>query len=250
VPTRSGRQGDLTESTFLVFEGCSDLYLAEDKHWGADLDIIRGVVNGYGDVRLLDAGCGPGWHLVNVGYLCPQFSRRVGLDYSERMLAVAERFIAQAGMLAEINLVLGDILEMPFKDAEFDVVLCLANTLGNLPGHAFEESTQVRRKALQELRRVLRGGGALVLSVYNADRLAEQERYGRVFILDPHASQMETNDLVIRFYDPNDEDTDGTPYYSHWFTADEVRSLVADSGFRVLDSEERKSRIVLVARPS
>jgi SAM-dependent methyltransferase len=46
------------------------------------------------------------------------------------------------------------------RDGEFDIAVCLTNTLGNM-------STEKARHALQQMHRVLRPGGRLFVSVYS-----------------------------------------------------------------------------------
>jgi len=99
--------------------------------------------------RVLDCGCGVGFHLWAMSRL-----RRldlVGLDPDADRLREAER----AGVPAE--LVQGDARRLPFPDASFDAVL-----LSEVLEHVADD-----RGALAELRRVLRPGAPLAISVPN-----------------------------------------------------------------------------------
>jgi SAM-dependent methyltransferase len=102
--------------------------------------------------KVLDAGCGP-------GNLVPEFAgryRRVcALDASPRMVDVAR---SNAAGLRNVSYQVGDIESLPFEDETFDVV-CSAGVIEYLP--RFE-------RALEEMRRVLRPGGLLILSTTNA----------------------------------------------------------------------------------
>ena len=77
--------------------------------------------------------------------------RLVGLDISDAMLARASR---KLGVVPHaVELVRGDACATPFKDAEFDSIICgfgLRNVSDRLVG-------------LREMRRILRPGGRLVL---------------------------------------------------------------------------------------
>src|SRR5262245_6645513 len=97
--------------------------------------------------RALDAGCGTGFQtaiVADLGY------RAHGLDVSAGSLAVAR------GRLPAARLVRGDLLELPYRDAAFDTVVCAGSTLDFVedPG-----------QALAELARVMRPGAALLLEV-------------------------------------------------------------------------------------
>lgn len=239
---------DLIATTFKVFEECSYLYLQEDKHWGGDLDMIREEIDRFKEPRVLDAGCGPAWHLINIPYLCPSVSDLVGLDYSPKMLDLAKRFVALNDLDKRIKLVKGNILSMPFDNEKFEIVLCLSNTFGNLPEKTFEKSVKIRKKTVREFRRVLKPGGSLILSVYNVERIKKEDKYGRVFSLDPVLSKLETNDFIVRFTDPRKNTSNsGIPYYSHWFREQEIKLLINNPWFRIKELEKRMKRIVIVA---
>ena len=99
--------------------------------------------------RALDLGCG-------TGVLTLALARRglatVGIDHSEEMLVLARQKLAAEGLGAELST--GDVRELPFGDASFDVVTCQ----GLL--HHLEDL----RPCLQELDRVLKPGGSFFLS--------------------------------------------------------------------------------------
>jgi demethylmenaquinone methyltransferase/2-methoxy-6-polyprenyl-1,4-benzoquinol methylase len=94
--------------------------------------------------RVLDACCGTGDLALAAR---TEGGRVTGLDFSERMLERARR------KSAGVNWVQGDLLELPFADGSFD-----AATVGFGVRHAED-----LRRALRELRRVLRPGGRLAV---------------------------------------------------------------------------------------
>jgi ubiquinone/menaquinone biosynthesis C-methylase UbiE len=100
---------------------------------------------------ILDAGAGPGYWSR---YLARVRRRRtlVALDFSEAYIQRARRFVpVELG----VKLVQADLTIAPFPDRRFDAVLC-SGVLDTLPDPDL---------ALQELRRVLRDGGKLLLIV-------------------------------------------------------------------------------------
>jgi SAM-dependent methyltransferase len=106
--------------------------------------------------RVLDLACGPGI------YARP-FARRlttgrvVGLDLSRPMLAYAQRRRRAEG-LANLDLVRGSALDLPFAATSFDVVNCC----GAL--HLFPDVP----RALGEVSRVLVAGGRFTMAVIRA----------------------------------------------------------------------------------
>lgn len=239
---------DLMRSTKQVFDECATVYLREDKHWGCDLDIISEYVEKFKESEIIELGTGHAWHLANLFFITStKLKRVVGIDYSDKMLEQARTLLNSIllngrPLIDKVELKKADILSLPFEDESFDVTLLLNNTLGNIPGETFDKAKGQRKKALSEIRRVLRQSGFLITSVYNSNKLTEEDRYGKVFELDHRHSNLETLDLVVRFKES------GTPYYSHWFTTNEIRQLLYDVSFRVVVVEERGKRIIVVAQ--
>lgn len=104
--------------------------------------------------RILDLGCGAG---VLSERLLAQGYTVTAVDNSQDMLELSAKrlapFPAQNYRLQQAN-----CLDLPFADGQFDLVVSLG-----MFGY-FDEVTQ----ALNEIRRVLRPGGTLILSVRNA----------------------------------------------------------------------------------
>jgi dolichol-phosphate mannosyltransferase len=94
--------------------------------------------------RLLDAGCGSS-RIIGSG-------RLVGLDVALGKLRYARRF--------GNPLVHGSIFELPFKDASFDCVIC-SEVIEHIPAD---------ERVFDELERVLKPGGRLILGTPDYDR--------------------------------------------------------------------------------
>ncbi|MBM0227704.1 MULTISPECIES: class I SAM-dependent methyltransferase [Micromonospora] len=99
------------------------------------------------DGPLLDLGCGPGRDL---GFWAARGATTVGLDLSAAMLRAARARV-------RAPLVQADLLRLPFRAGAFGGVWCSASLL-HLPKAAAPAT-------LGGIRRVLRPGGPLLLSV-------------------------------------------------------------------------------------
>ncbi|WP_234412432.1 class I SAM-dependent methyltransferase [Nocardioides sediminis] len=110
--------------------------------------------------RVLDVACGTGVVTREAARRVGDSGRVVGLDLNPAMLEVAARV---APMLTWQQ---GDVAAMPFRDAEFDIVVCSAALFffPDLP------------RALAEMARVVRPGGTVALLTFAG--LAEQPGYG------------------------------------------------------------------------
>jgi SAM-dependent methyltransferase len=106
--------------------------------------------------RVLEAGAGPGRFTIELARLG---ARVVVGDISPVQLAENERRVAEAGWAAAVERrVELDIVDLSrFGDDSFDAVVCYGGALS----YVFDRAG----KALDEMRRVLRPGGALLVSV-------------------------------------------------------------------------------------
>jgi ubiquinone/menaquinone biosynthesis C-methylase UbiE len=115
-------------------------------------------VEGTNGARALDVGCGPG-HMAVV--LAKQGFRVSAIDRSAAMLELTVRNAEEAGVSDHVGPAIGDVLDLEFPDGTFSVVVAL----GVLPW--LSEPT----RALQEMARVLRPGGLILVNVDNRARM-------------------------------------------------------------------------------
>ena len=116
-------------------------------------DIVATLLRSIPGDRLLDVGCGPGTFVPLVRRLDFVYQ---GVDVSERMV---EEFRSAFGNQPSVTVQVGDVRALEVADRAVDVVLCLG-VLEYLRGHD-------RGTALSEIRRVVRPGGTVILSVLN-----------------------------------------------------------------------------------
>ncbi len=163
---------------------------------------------------------------------------------AHRKISPCLRPPAQAGRQANpslekrgIRFEVGDILNLPFKDNEFDAALCVA-VLHHIP------SKELRKKAMSEMARVLRPNGILVMSNWNfwqdkyrkniyrfaidkifyTDIRGCEHRYARIGGLD-------FGDIMLKPFSGK-----GNARYHHAFTKWGIKKLFKQTGFKVIDN--------------
>lgn len=182
--------------------------------------------------KLLDAGCGNGRLLEllkdkNINY--------TGIDISEELINLAEKRYPRN------NFLVADNLNLPFPDDNFDKIFSVA-VLHTIP------SVELRNRALSELKRVLRQGGLLILTVWDIwrkDTFLLLLKYYLLKLLGK--SKLDFGDAFVPW-------ADKTERYYHFFTKKELKSLVEAAGFKILLSDVAKnetgkrSNIYLIAQ--
>lgn len=162
VPTRDG------------YDRWSAIYDAEDNPLVAIEEPVVGSL--LGEVRgltLADVGCGTGRHALR---LAGAGAKVTALDFSEGMLEKARAKAAETPTL-DIRFVQHDLLEpLPLPDASFERVICTL-VLDHIPSP---------RRLFEELRRIVRRDGFVVVSVMHPAMMLKgvQARF-----VDPATSQ-------------------------------------------------------------
>ncbi|MGH7921175.1 MAG: class I SAM-dependent methyltransferase [Candidatus Dormibacteraceae bacterium] len=116
----------------------------------------------HGDERLLDLGCGRGAVLLQAAKLLPR-GRAVGIDLwktsdqSGNALSATERNAELEGVRDRVDLGTGDMTNLPYEDASFDVIV------SSIAIHNIKNAGD-RAKAVEEAARVLRPGGTLTVA--------------------------------------------------------------------------------------
>jgi sterol 24-C-methyltransferase len=177
--------------------------LMEDR-LGEALDLPPGS-------RVLDAGCGEGDVAVR---LATRFGLEVdGVDLLDFNLARARAKAARLGLAGSLRFHQADYADLPFPDGCFDGAYTMETLV-----HAFDH-----QRALQELRRVLRPGGKLVLFEYSVpprDELDDWQRAAFDFVVERSAMRSLPAFLHGRFPE-----------------------ILADAGFEVLGVEDVSERM-------
>ncbi len=103
--------------------------------------------------RVLDVGCGTGVLTRLAALAVGPEGEVIGIDPAAKMIAIAKKNAQSEGSIAEFRLAV--IEELPFEDNSFDCVLS-SMMLHHLP-------PDLKEQGLQEVRRVIKSGGRLVL---------------------------------------------------------------------------------------
>ncbi|MDN3029487.1 class I SAM-dependent methyltransferase [Streptomyces sp. S.PB5] len=129
-------------------------------HQAAVLDGLIQHGLGAGVRRVLDCSCGIGTQAIGLARTGHQV---VGADLSPVAVARASR--EAAARAVGLPVTVADMRRLPFAGSVFDVVLCADNSLAHLL--TAEDVTA----ALREMRRVLRTGGLLLLTLRDYDEI-------------------------------------------------------------------------------
>jgi SAM-dependent methyltransferase len=135
----------------LNLEEYGRMYEAEERQWwyagmrAISFSLLRPELSGAGRLRILDAGCGTGNNLRHL----ESFGPALGVDLSAEALA----FCRTRG----VKVARAELGSLPFPDGAFDCV-----TSFDVIYHAWVTDD---RAAVQEMARVLRPGGRLLLRV-------------------------------------------------------------------------------------
>ena len=167
-----------------------DLRLALQEERAADLaERLRRLLGPFsGDEAVLDAGCGTGSVAFALG---PHVADVVGVD-------TRIDYLEAGGVSAPANvrLVEGDVMDLPFGYAEFDLVCC----------HRVLHHVRLPALAVSELARVTRPGGRVLIAdqLGSVDPLVslEMDRFER--LRDPTHQRLLPEADIRGFLDAND----------------------------------------------
>lgn len=198
------------------YDDIADQFSATRNALWSDILFINDYVKD-GD-RVLDLGCGNGRLLKllkekNITY--------TGIDISEKIIIQAQSLFTEND---KIKFLVGNALELPFDDNEFDVVISVA-FFHHIP------SNELRLKTLKEVRRITSNDGVIIMTVWNL----WQKKYFK-FVLKNilmkifGKSRLDFKDALIPWKKGKNVDR-----YYHAFTLSELRKLVNGSLLKLVD---------------
>jgi ubiquinone/menaquinone biosynthesis C-methylase UbiE len=154
--------------------------------------------------RLLDAGCGSG------KYSLPLKMRGfdvVGMDVSLAALRMLSK--SSRSRDVDIDILAGNVFQLPFADGSFDIVWCYG-VLQHL-------LSKERESAICEFQRILRTEGLLFIEVFGKDDM----RYGGIEVEPGTFSR--SNRIVY-----------------HYFDKDEIEGSLSDFSCRIIETRKEK----------
>jgi ubiquinone biosynthesis O-methyltransferase len=116
-------------------------------------DAVLDRIRAQAGETILDVGCGNARDIIP---MLQQGATIVGVDVSEGMIQQARQELAAAGY-RDVRLEVGDATRLNFADASFDKIVC-SEVLEHIPDAG---------RAVGEMHRVLKPGGAMVVSTPN-----------------------------------------------------------------------------------
>lgn len=172
------------------------------RHYTIFKDELDRLSMRWGEGKLLNAGCGHGADFLPF----KEAFQLYGIDISLEMLKQAERYFKKHNFHAELKQ--ADIRLIPYQDDDFDNAIAVASL------HHIKDYRE-QLKAVLELKRVVKPGGEIFITVWNA----LQPRFW-----------LTRRDTFIPW-----KNGDQTVYrYYHLFTYREIEKLVLSAGLKIV----------------
>lgn len=188
---------------------------------------IQNLVDKYikSGMSVLDVGCGNGritdlFNNKQINY--------IGIDNSEILIEKANK--KYGAKLENVKFIIGDILNLPFPKNKFDILICIS-VLHHIP------SSKLRYQALQEMRRILKPSGILIMANWNL----YQKNYRR-YVYKYAAkklllqNKMDFGDIILKPFSErakSKEDIMTGGRYHHAFTKYELKRIFRKIGFKI-----------------
>lgn len=188
------------------------------------------------DERILDIGCGPGRHSIE---LAQRGYQAVGIDTSTAMIEAATERAAQAGVQPKF----WQISAEKFSTAKkFEAAICLFTTLGQINTNDKKSQSKPDHPLLHQVAKVLVPGGTFTLEVpqkgWVINNLKKTDRFGddlqytdiRRTYDSEYSMVTETFTLVS---------PEGTREYLlryHLYTLQQVRAMLENAGFEIIQT--------------
>lgn len=179
------------------------------RHWPRMREELDEVAWRWGGGKLLNVGCAHGPDFLSFR----QNFELWGIDFSRSMLKQAIRYSNKFDFY--VNLTVACAQSLPFPDNTFDCAISIATY------HHIEGDGQ-RKKAFAELKRVLKPGAEAFITVWN--------RGQRKFLFKSKEQLVPWRTKEKTFY-----------RYYHLFSYGELRKLLKEAGFEVVEMSPEKS---------
>jgi len=164
--------------------------------------------------NIVDIGCGEGRNFIKVD------GTIYGIDFSEKQLEYAKKNAKKKDI--KVILVKASAEKPPFVENFFDAAICIA-TLHCL------ESENTRKKAIEEMHRVLKKGAEAMVVVWNKDSDRFKNKEKQVYI---------------------GTEVKGKRYERYYYLYDkyELRHLLKSAGFKIVKETKDKMNLIFVVK--
>lgn len=169
---------------------------------------------------VLDIGCGEGRTIKSILDITKNI---VGIDSEQKAVNDAKNNLKD---YSQIDIQLGSAFDLPFKNDTFDFVI-LMMTLVN-----FAEN---KVKALQEMKRVLKNNGKIIISVYSEKAITERLKMYK----DIDIPILDNKDGYIIFGE------NVGIHVSEQFSYLELEKLASSAGLKITNHEEVKNLVYI-----
>lgn len=226
----------LLEKTRRDYDAVADDFDKKRDYIPPDFAILQDYINS-GD-KILDLGCGNGRLKEVVGDKADYY----GVDISGALIRIAK------AKCPDGNFFVSKPLFLPFENNFFDKVFCLA-VFHHIPSQA------IRKEFLREIKRVLKSGGQIVLTVWdlNNNRKAKKLLFKNALLKLIGKSKLDFKDIFYPW--KNSAGNVVINRYIHIFSEKELEKIIQSAGFiikekGILERSKKGSNIFIIAQKS
>jgi len=159
---------------------------------------------------ILDVGCGFGRHLKLLSDITKEIS---GIDWDKEAVKDAKKNLSK---FKNVKIFLEDAQKMHFKKNSFDYVICIGNTFGDFG--------KDKLKILKEIKRVVKRGGKIIISVYSEKALKTRlKQYKKIGI---KIRKIENDGMVYTL-----------DWFSEQFSKEKLKDIFKKAGLAVKITE-------------
>lgn len=173
-------------------------------------------------VNILDIGCADGKRtkkyvdaIVNAGYKV----NMIGLEYNKVSATKAK------STHEDMNIVIGDMRALPFKEDYFDVVLNLYGSVGFV-------NHEDKKKTFQEINRTLKKGGLFCVDLLARELISRDASWGRTNI-----PEEEGRNYMLYLADFKNPDNKSF-LITYLFSKNEIDSYLNNAGFQIIKIQQ------------
>ncbi len=198
-----------------MYDAIAPLFSATREYNWADVEVLAEYIKP-GD-KVLDLGCGNG-RLYQI--LAKKQVLYTGLDQSAELIRLAKEKVP------EVEFVVGEMTELSFGAESFDAIFSIA-AFNHIPG------AELQLKSLQEMKRVLKPGGLIIMTNWNLLSDSAQKNIAKHGWKVLQQSADQGIDVMVPWKSPTGE-TLGERYY-HGFTVGELTGLAEAAELEIID---------------